>query len=86
MPDEPFTREEFRATAEPMQRDISEIKEAVKPIPAILAQVERTNSKVADHETQIGKLEDWQQRLIGAGGVILLLVTIFGAVLLREVI
>ena len=70
MTDDPFTREEFRATAEPMQRDISEIKEAVRPIPAILSQVERTNNTVADHTVEISTLKQWMWMLRGGGIVV----------------
>lgn len=36
----------------------------------ILAQVERTNGSVADHEKRVGKLENWRWMLIGGWGVL----------------
>lgn len=80
------TRAELKAHIEPMKKDIAEIKKAVEPIPAIYVETQATNSKVADHETAIGKLQDWQQRLIGAGGVIIFFLGVFGVYLLREVL
>ncbi len=82
----PVTRAEMTAHLSPMKKDISDIAKAVKPIPAILVQTTATNGKVASQEERVDKLEDWQQRIIGAGGIILLLITVFGAVLLREVL
>ena len=57
------TREELTAHIEPMKEDIAEIKEAVKPISALLTQVTRINGTVAE-------LNTWRYLLIGGGVVV----------------
>ena len=68
--DDQVTRDELTAHIEPMKEDIAEIKVAVAPIPAILTQVERTNSTVADHTLEISTLKQWMWMLRGGGIVV----------------
>ena len=79
------TQKEFQATAKPMQQDIKEIKRLVAPVPAILTQVEKTNGTVADHTREIGSLNKWQQRAIGALWIIFASITVFGVYIVQEI-
>ena len=83
---ENVTRDELTAHIEPMKVDIAAIAKAVEPIPAILVETKATNAKVAKHEKEIGVIKSWQQRLIGAGSVVVFLIGIFGVYLLQEVL
>ena len=63
MPDDHVTRNEFREAMDPVREDIKEIAKAVKPIPALLTQVERINGTVAE-------LNTWRYLFIGGGAVV----------------
>lgn len=82
---DPVTQKQLDATISPIQLDIAAIKTAVEPIGAILVETQATNFKVAEHETKISKLENWQQRVIGASGVVVLALGGVGVYIVQEV-
>ena len=86
MPDDNVTRAELSAHITPMKEGIARIDEAVKDIPAIKTQVERTNGEVAEHAKQIGALNKWKERGIGAGWLVFSVITVFGVYIAQEVL
>ena len=84
MTDNNVTRAELSAHITPMKEGIARIDKAVKDIPAIKEQVERTNGEVAEHAREIGTLNKWKERGIGAGWILFSAVTIFGAYIAQE--
>lgn len=63
MTEEYVTEREFSAAMEPVQKDIATIKEAVEPIPVMVAQLERINGTVEE-------LSMWRYLFIGGGTMV----------------